>query len=49
MILAKPNADYTQWLIWPSVENLNGMPEWLMPLTKQEVSANDLLVDLIPW
>jgi len=28
---------------------MNGMPDWLMPINKQDCSANDLLVDLIPW
>ncbi|KAF2444693.1 hypothetical protein P171DRAFT_454501 [Karstenula rhodostoma CBS 690.94] len=38
-----------RWLIWPSVENLNAMPDWLMPLARQDSSGYDLLVDLIPW
>lgn len=47
--LATAFADELQWLIWPSVENMNAMPEWLMPLARQDCSAYDLLVDLIPW
>ncbi|KAF2687415.1 hypothetical protein K458DRAFT_296241 [Lentithecium fluviatile CBS 122367] len=42
-------ASPSKWLIWPSVENMNAMPDWLMPLAKQDCSATDLLVDLIPW
>jgi hypothetical protein len=48
-IHARTKTDHSQWLIWPSVENMNAMPDWIMPLTKQECSTNDLLVDLIPW
>jgi hypothetical protein len=43
------DTDLLQWLIWPSVENMNAMPDWLMPVAKQNCSADDLLVDLIPW
>ncbi|KAH7139038.1 hypothetical protein B0J11DRAFT_546597 [Dendryphion nanum] len=38
-----------RWLIWPSVENMNAMPEWLMPLARQDCSPYDILVDLLPW
>jgi len=39
-----------RWLIWPSVENMNGNPEWLMPpMGKQDVSPYDILIDLVPW
>jgi hypothetical protein len=39
-----------QYLIWPSVENMNASPEWLMPLVgKQETSPYDMLIDLVPW
>lgn len=39
-----------QWLIWPSVENMNSNPEWLMPpMGKQDVSPYDILIDLVPW
>jgi hypothetical protein len=39
-----------QYLIWPSVENMNASPEWLMPTVgKQETSPYDLLIDLVPW
>ncbi|ORX96388.1 hypothetical protein BCR34DRAFT_677358 [Clohesyomyces aquaticus] len=38
-----------RWLIWPSVENMNAMPEWLMPLSRQDCSPYDILIDLIPW
>lgn len=40
----------SQWLIWPSVENMNSNPEWLMPpMGKQDVSPYDILIDLVPW
>ncbi|KAF2828637.1 hypothetical protein CC86DRAFT_404539 [Ophiobolus disseminans] len=39
-----------RYLIWPSVENMNANPEWLMPsMGKQEVTPYDILIDLIPW
>ncbi|KAL1649014.1 hypothetical protein SLS61_006537 [Didymella pomorum] len=39
-----------RWLIWPSVENMNGNPEWLMPAVgKHDVSPYDILIDLVPW
>ncbi|KAF2661258.1 hypothetical protein K491DRAFT_587814 [Lophiostoma macrostomum CBS 122681] len=38
-----------RWLIWPSVQNMNAMPEWLMPLARQESTPYDILVDLLPW
>jgi hypothetical protein len=39
-----------QYLIWPSVENMNASPEWLMPpVGKQESSPYDMLIDLVPW
>ncbi|CAI6340321.1 unnamed protein product [Periconia digitata] len=38
-----------RWLIWPSVEHMKSMPEWLMPLARTDCSTYDLLVDLIPW
>ncbi|KAF2788249.1 hypothetical protein K505DRAFT_342252 [Melanomma pulvis-pyrius CBS 109.77] len=38
-----------RWLIWPTVENMNAMPEWLMPLPRQSCSPFDILVDLLPW
>ncbi|KAJ4366004.1 hypothetical protein N0V95_000382 [Ascochyta clinopodiicola] len=39
-----------RWLIWPSVENMNSNPDWLMPpMGKQEVSPYDILIDLVPW
>ncbi|KAF2111699.1 hypothetical protein BDV96DRAFT_499106 [Lophiotrema nucula] len=38
-----------KWLIWPSADNMNSMPEWLMPLARQDCSPYDILVDLIPW
>jgi hypothetical protein len=37
------------WLIWPSAENMNVMPEWLMPLSRQDCIPYDILIDLIPW
>jgi hypothetical protein len=41
---------HLQYLIWPSVENMNANPEWLMPpVGKQETSPYDLLIDLVPW
>jgi len=39
-----------RYLIWPSVDNMNANPEWLMPaIGKQEVTPYDILIDLIPW
>jgi len=38
-----------RWMIWPSVENMNDQPEWLMPLARQDCTPYDILVDLIPW
>ncbi|KAI4955194.1 hypothetical protein J4E91_001052 [Alternaria rosae] len=39
-----------RYLIWPSVENMNASPEWLMPPAgKQETSPYDMLIDLVPW
>ncbi|KAF2644889.1 hypothetical protein P280DRAFT_466152 [Massarina eburnea CBS 473.64] len=38
-----------RWLIWPSVENMNAMPDWLMPLARTDCSTYDMIVDLIPW
>jgi len=38
-----------RWLIWPTVENMNAMPEWLLPLERQDCSTFDILVDLLPW
>ncbi|KAF1978520.1 hypothetical protein BU23DRAFT_525229 [Bimuria novae-zelandiae CBS 107.79] len=38
-----------RWLIWPSVDNMNAMPDWLMPLARQDLAPYDLLIDLIPW
>ncbi|KAF1836230.1 hypothetical protein BDW02DRAFT_587590 [Decorospora gaudefroyi] len=38
-----------RYLIWPSVENMNASPEWLMPMGKQETSPYDMLIDLVPW
>ncbi|KAF2006937.1 hypothetical protein P154DRAFT_178907 [Amniculicola lignicola CBS 123094] len=38
-----------RWLIWPTVENMNAMPEWMMPLPRQDCSPYDILIDLIPW
>ena len=41
---------FLQYLIWPSVENMNASPEWLMPpAEKQEISPYDILIDLVPW
>ena len=41
---------FSQYLIWPSVENMNANPDWLMPpVGKQESSPYDILIDLIPW
>ncbi|KAH8732587.1 hypothetical protein GQ44DRAFT_186390 [Phaeosphaeriaceae sp. PMI808] len=37
-------------LIWPTVENMNGKPEWMAPLVgKHDVNLYDILIDLIPW
>ncbi|PSN66827.1 hypothetical protein BS50DRAFT_600454 [Corynespora cassiicola Philippines] len=38
-----------RWLIWPSVENMNAMPDWLMPLAGKDSAPYDILVDLLPW
>jgi hypothetical protein len=39
-----------QYLIWPSVENMNANPEWMMPsMGKDDVTPYDILIDLIPW
>jgi hypothetical protein len=39
-----------QYLIWPSVENMNANPEWLMPpVGKEETNPYDILIDLVPW
>ncbi|KAF2263713.1 hypothetical protein CC78DRAFT_568778 [Lojkania enalia] len=38
-----------RWLIWPSVEHTNTMPEWLMPIARPECTPYDILVDLLPW
>ncbi|KAF2191060.1 hypothetical protein K469DRAFT_735940 [Zopfia rhizophila CBS 207.26] len=38
-----------RWLIWPSIENMNQMPEWLMPLARQDCAPYDILIDLLPW
>ncbi|KAF2016331.1 hypothetical protein BU24DRAFT_422676 [Aaosphaeria arxii CBS 175.79] len=38
-----------RWLIWPSVANLNSMPDWLMPLAQQDCGPYDILIDLLPW
>ncbi|KAF1959827.1 hypothetical protein CC80DRAFT_514272 [Byssothecium circinans] len=38
-----------RWFIWPSVENMNAMPDWLMPLARTDCSTYDIAVDLIPW
>ncbi|KAJ4377859.1 hypothetical protein N0V83_000689 [Neocucurbitaria cava] len=39
-----------RYLIWPSVENMNANPDWLMPaVNKQESAPYDILIDLIPW
>jgi hypothetical protein len=38
-----------RWLLWPSVENMHALPEWLMPLPRQDCSSDDILIDLIPW
>jgi len=39
-----------RYLIWPSAENMNANPEWLMPTVgKQENSPYDMLIDLVPW
>jgi hypothetical protein len=46
----KTELTYIQYLIWPSVENMNANPEWLMPSAgKQEVTPYDILIDLVPW
>jgi hypothetical protein len=37
-------------MIWPSVENMNANPEWLMPsMRKQDVTPYDILIDMVPW
>lgn len=47
---AKSELILLQFLIWPSVENVNASPEWLMPPAgKQETSPYDMLIDLVPW
>jgi hypothetical protein len=28
---------------------MNAMPEWMMPLPRQDCSPYDILIDLIPW
>jgi len=28
---------------------MNAIPEWLMPLGRQDVPLCDMLVDLLPW
>ncbi|EUC32669.1 hypothetical protein COCCADRAFT_98128 [Bipolaris zeicola 26-R-13] len=39
-----------RYLIWPSAENMNGNPDWMMPtMGKQENSPYDMLIDLVPW
>jgi hypothetical protein len=39
-----------QYLIWPSVENMNANPEWMMPsIGKDDVTPYDILIDLVPW
>ncbi|KAF1841951.1 uncharacterized protein K460DRAFT_409390 [Cucurbitaria berberidis CBS 394.84] len=39
-----------RYLVWPSVENLNANPEWLMPpVGKPESLPFDILIHLIPW
>ncbi|OCL13217.1 hypothetical protein AOQ84DRAFT_436480 [Glonium stellatum] len=38
-----------RWLIWPSIENMKGMPEWLVPLAQHDSVQYDILVDLLPW
>lgn len=39
-----------RYLIWPTVENMNANPEWLLPpMGKQESSPYDMLIDLVPW
>lgn len=39
-----------RYLIWPSVENINASPEWLMPpVGKIENSPYDMLIDMVPW
>jgi len=38
-----------RYLIWPTVENMNANPEWLMPNLKEEVTSYDILIDLVPW
>lgn len=38
-----------RWHIWPSIENMNDMPEWLMPLARQDCMPYDILIDLLPW
>lgn len=40
----------SQYLIWPSVENMSSYPDWLMPsMGRQDVSPYDVLIDLVPW
>lgn len=39
-----------RYLIWPTVENMNANPDWLMPpMGNSESSPSDMLIDLIPW
>jgi hypothetical protein len=39
-----------QYLIWPSVENMNANPDWLMPpLEKEDTNPYEILIDLVPW
>lgn len=39
-----------RYLIWPTAENLNAGPDWLMPpVARQETSPYDLFIDMIPW
>ncbi|KAB2099688.1 hypothetical protein AG0111_0g12083 [Alternaria gaisen] len=39
-----------RYLIWPSAENMNANPDWLMPpVGKQDSPPYDILIDLIPW
>ncbi|KAL5120700.1 hypothetical protein ACEQ8H_001449 [Pleosporales sp. CAS-2024a] len=39
-----------RYLIWPSVDNMNANPDWMMPsIGKKDVTPYDILIDLVPW
>ncbi|OCK86255.1 hypothetical protein K432DRAFT_387931 [Lepidopterella palustris CBS 459.81] len=38
-----------RWMIWPSMENMNDMPDWLMPSARTDCTPYDILIDTLPW